>query len=334
MVVSRGGDGHRGEGHPEHSIRQQHQQGELQLYKAVRAEHVKRKQARVKAERREASKADVPKTTADMAVKGKTPDGKLVYAWGDSDRGCIEVPVTPRALRQTDMENASVFQRAAARETTPERALRKMTAKLRKVRAKAARGQQERFVVKAPAESSTLCETPAHIPEETYAPALRTLNDPEALQHVIDAFEFLRGLRLHYCNNCDEQWPVFDTQWPQSGVAWVGHKAGKCETIARAGFRASQKDPARCSRCDSPTSCQQMYSKKDNKQHVGERHPALSALTWYESLLIARLHPVMPVITLTATGHLCYAGHACNYYVKVMEWIRGLPACFEIRNGS
>ena len=68
-----------------------------------------------------------------------------------------------------------------------------------------------------------------------------------------------------------------------------------------------------------------MYCK-ENLQHLGPRHPALSALTWYESLLIARVHPVMSVITLTATGLLCYAGHICNYYVKVMEWIRGLPA--------
>ena len=68
-----------------------------------------------------------------------------------------------------------------------------------------------------------------------------------------------------------------------------------------------------------------MYCE-DNLQHLGLRHQALSALTWYESLLIARVHPVMSVITLTATGLLCYAGHVCNYYVKVMEWMRGLPA--------
>ena len=64
---------------PEHSIRQRYQQGELRLYKAVRAEHVKRKQARIKAERWKASKADAPTTAADMTVKCKTPDGNLVY---------------------------------------------------------------------------------------------------------------------------------------------------------------------------------------------------------------------------------------------------------------
>jgi hypothetical protein len=68
-----------------------------------------------------------------------------------------------------------------------------------------------------------------------------------------------------------------------------------------------------------------MYSEW-NLQHLGPRHEALSNLTWYESLLIARVHPVMSVITLTATGLLCYAGHVCNYYVKVLDWFRGLPA--------
>ena len=35
---------------------------------------------------------------------------------------------------------------------------------------------------------------------------------------------------------------------------------------------------------------------------------------------------MVSVITLTATGLLCYAGHVCNYYVKVLEWFKGLPA--------
>ena len=68
-----------------------------------------------------------------------------------------------------------------------------------------------------------------------------------------------------------------------------------------------------------------MFSE-ENGQHLGPRREALSNLTWYESLLIARVHPVISVVTLTATGMLCYAGHVCNYYVKVLEWLRGLPA--------
>ena len=146
----------------------------------MRAEHGKRKNARAKADRRERGKADVPKTTADMAVKCRTPEGKLVYAWGDADKGRVEVDVTPRALRKAESEDASAYQRNSARETTPERALKKMKAKVQKIRAKAERGQQERIVVKAPAESSAQRQQPARIPEETYAqaPALRTLSDP------------------------------------------------------------------------------------------------------------------------------------------------------------
>ena len=68
-----------------------------------------------------------------------------------------------------------------------------------------------------------------------------------------------------------------------------------------------------------------MFSKA-NGQPLGPRHEALSDPTWYGSLLIARVHRVISVVTLTATGMLCYAGHVCNYYVKVLEWFRGLPA--------
>ena len=148
----------------------------------------------------------------------------------------------------------------------------------------------------------------------------------KALEHVIIAFQYLSSLKLHYCENCDEEWPVFAEPWPQTGVQWTGHKAGRCETIERTGFQASWKDPKLCSRCSRPNSAYSKMYSKENLQHLGERHPALSALTWYESLLIARVHPVVSVITMTATGLLCYAGHVCNYYVKVMEWMEGLPA--------
>ena len=51
----------------------------------------------------------------------------------------------------------------------------------------------------------------------------------------------------------------------------------------------------------------------------------MSALTWYEALLIARVHPVRSVITLTPTGHMGYTGYVCNYYQKDMEWVHSLP---------
>ena len=67
-----------------------------------------------------------------------------------------------------------------------------------------------------------------------------------------------------------------------------------------------------------------MFSR-EKKQHLGQRHEPLSRLTWYESLLIARVHPVISVVTLTSTGLLCYAGHVTNCYMKVLEWFTELP---------
>ena len=190
---------------------------------------------------------------------------------------------------------------------------------------RAARGEYSRIVAKDVGDSDFPQPQANQMSEGSYSPALRTLDDPSSLQYVIEAFEYLSSIRLHYCRNCDEEWPVFDGDWPQSGVAWAGPKAGSCECIKQAGFLASDKDDNLCHRCDGPSAYKTMYSK-DNLQHLGERHPALSALTWYEALLIARVHPVRSVITLTPTGHMCYTGYVCNYYQKDMEWVHSLPA--------
>ena len=107
-----------------------------------------------------------------------------------------------------------------------------------------------------------------------------------------------------------------------------GAMAGKCETIARAGFQASWSDATLCSRCAGRTVYATMFSEA-NGQHLGPRRPALSNLTWYDSLLVAREHPVVSVITLTATGLLCYAGHVTNYYAKTLEWFLGLPTALR-----
>ena len=70
-----------------------------------------------------------------------------------------------------------------------------------------------------------------------------------------------------------------------------------------------------------------------NLQHLGPRYDAHSNLHWYESLLIARVHPVMSVITRTSAGLMCFAGHVCNYYVKDLDWFRGSPAMLRDKNG-
>ena len=67
-------------------------------------------------------------------------------------------------------------------------------------------------------------------------------------------------------------------------------------------------------------------------ERPGPRHPAICNLTWYETLLLARVHPVISVVTLLLTGQLCYDGHVCNYFVKVFWWLRELPNLLRDKN--
>ena len=122
---------------------------DLLLLKGMSAEHKKaRSIARQRA--REASlRAIVPVSAGDMAVKRILIDGKLVYCWCAEQGGRAEVAVTPRGRRKRLEEGASAHRQKLARETTPERALRKMKDKVQKLRAKAAKGQHERIVARA-----------------------------------------------------------------------------------------------------------------------------------------------------------------------------------------
>ena len=174
----------------------------------------------------------------------------------------------------------------------------------------------------APAHST---QPPAEMAGASHSSAMASLDDPIKLGYVRDMYEYLDSARLMHCRNCDEEFVVFDNLWPQHGVEYAGPIAGKCETIARAGFVTSWKDPNLCSRCAGNTVYATMFSEA-NGQRLGPRRAALSQLTWYEALLVARVHPVISVITLTATGLLCFAGHVTNYYVNVLEWFQGLPA--------
>ena len=297
-----------------------------QLLAEMNAEYA-RQRCKQKAQVRAKSRlGDRPQTPGDMAIQGTSKEGKKIYSWGDTEGGRVQVQVTPRLLRAPLEADASKHRAAMARETTPVRALRKMLAKLGRMKQRAARGNLERIVARQ------------HLPDATASmqtfseqdhPALQklksSLNNSHKLEAATAAMKFLQSIRLHHCSNCDEEWPVFDAPWPQTGVPWTGAKAGECETIERAGFKASIKKESLCSRCETSSVYRKMYSK-DNLQHLGPRYEELSKLTWYESLLVARVHPMMSVITLTATGLLCYAGHVCNYYVKTLEWFRGLPA--------
>lgn len=97
---------------------------EIKLYNALRGEHAKANQLASLAARQQTMQAQLPTAPGDMAVRRKTDVGKLVYAWND-----VEVDKTPQSLRAPGTEGQSYWQQTQARETTPERALRKMKRK-------------------------------------------------------------------------------------------------------------------------------------------------------------------------------------------------------------
>ena len=106
------------------------------LYVAMRAEHAKANLKATKAARSEAMQLQLPKVPGDMGINRITGD-RWMYTWEGST-----VEVTPRKLRPEAPEGASAWKRARALETTLERALRKMTEKIKKRFNKATRGEQ------------------------------------------------------------------------------------------------------------------------------------------------------------------------------------------------
>ena len=258
-------------------------QRDRSICSALRAEHIKRSLKETRAQRRKQAEEQLPKSAGDLVIKGEDEKGRLRYTWKD-----VEVLVTPLEKRDPPPENASKAAIARAKEPAPDQALRKMKEKLRRMITKATRGECERIIAKSSAFASShaLAEEraqnqgadpwPIHM-----SPALGKLDDPIVRSHLREAFSYLRSMKLHYCQNCDEEWPVFTGHWPQGGVETAGPKAGPSETILRVGWMASTRNPQLCYRCFSSTIRREMYSK-DNLQHLGERHEPLSNLTWFE----------------------------------------------------
>ena len=209
--------------------------------------------------------------------------------------------------------------------------MRKLRLKIKSSLSKAARGRHEAIVVRAP-PSGHKAVTDGQTAEAVNASALARLDHPSTLENLREYFEFLGSQRLFYCTVCDEEWPVFEKKWPQSGVPHAGELAGICETIKWAGFQADLKKTDRCSRCALSSSAHHRQYCADNLQHLGQRHPAISALTWYETLLVARVHPVISIVTLLAASQLCFAGHVCNYFVKVLKWFQEPPIVLRDKN--
>ena len=54
--------------------------------------------------------------------------------------------------------------------------------------------------------------------------------------------------------------------------------------------------------------------------------PALAALTDFEEMVLALVHPLVQVYTIPATGELAYVGHVCNFRQKVSKFLSSIPA--------
>ena len=108
--------------------------------------------------------------------------------------------------------------------------------------------------------------------------------------------------------------------------------AGLCEKIKASGFQANVTKRECCSRCAHTKSPYRWQYCKQNLQHLGPCQSAISELTWYETLLLARVHPVISIVTLLAMGQLWFAGHICNYFVKVFQWFQELPNLLRDKN--
>lgn len=53
--------------------------------------------------------------------------------------------------------------------------------------------------------------------------------------------------------------------------------------------------------------------------------PPLAALTDFEEMVLALVHPLVQVYTIPTTGELAYVGHVCNFRQKVSKFLSSIP---------
>ena len=95
-----------------------------------------------------------------------------------------------------------------------------MQDKAKRVAARAKKGKYPPIVVRTLANVTDGTLPAQELPREALPPtaalpqakALTSLTDPASVHYVREAFEYLGSMRLHHCQNCDEQWPVFDAR--------------------------------------------------------------------------------------------------------------------------
>ena len=171
------------------------------------AEHAKAKQRRQAEKKKQLQAEQLPKTARDLEVKKKEDTGHLRYAYNG-----FEVLVTPRRHREkSDAEGREGKAAWRDRELTPDRALRKLRDKIKRSLNKAARGEHEAIVARAP-PSGKEAASDGSAADACKAPALAQLDDPTTLEYLREYFEFLASQKLFYCKVCGEEWPVFDKE--------------------------------------------------------------------------------------------------------------------------
>ena len=161
------------------------------LYLAVRAEHAKAKQRRQAEKKKQLQAEQLPKTARELEVKKQESTGHLRYAYNG-----FEVLVTPRTHREKhDAEGREGRAAWRDRELTPDRALRKLRDKIKRSLNKAARGEHEAIVARAP-PSGQEAPNDDSAADACKTPALGQLDDPTTLEYLREYFQVLASQKL------------------------------------------------------------------------------------------------------------------------------------------
>ena len=92
---------------------------------------------------------------------------------------------------------------------------------------------------------------------------------------------------------------------------------------SRPGERAVAHE--RCLGASSPSSASDARVSRVLGFSVHEFAPAVAALTDYEEMVLALVHPLVQVYSIPRTGQLAYVGHICNFRQKVTKFLSSLP---------
>jgi hypothetical protein len=277
----------------------------------MRSDHANARQKKIRANRRGPRNAPIPVQISDRVHEGVAASDKLEYEWND-----VRAESTSKRLRtrENDGDGRGRLQKDGGH--TPHGAWRKMFEKVNRRTAQASRGEFQRIVARGEQTRNNypvskggalvpISDTPPvrsatmppwwgddHASWVLRRPAQEQIQHPRVVGIPREAHEVLVTPHLHHRQDCPEQWPVFEAAWPNTGERC----ARRCQTTARDGYRCWHGRLGLCHRCDTSQPRCNMYCRL-SLQHLGLRHPALAELNWFESLLIARVHPVIIIVS-------------------------------------